>query len=50
MALVRRTILEEYPAKGRATQGVVSIKVTDRNGSVVGAIQAEDGDEFMMIH
>ncbi|MFC1503754.1 DNA topoisomerase (ATP-hydrolyzing) subunit A, partial [Pseudomonadota bacterium] len=45
----KRTSLEEYPAKSRATQGVVSIKVSDRNGKVVGAVQAEDGDEFMMI-
>ena len=45
----KRTGLAEYPAKSRATQGVVSIKVSERNGSVVGAVQAEDGDEFMMI-
>jgi DNA gyrase subunit A len=45
----KRTVLEEYPAKSRATQGVVSIKVSERNGSVVGAVQTEDGDEFMMI-
>lgn len=45
----KRTKLSEYPTKGRATQGVVSIKVSDRNGSVVGAVQTEDGDEFMMI-
>ncbi|GHA55949.1 DNA topoisomerase (ATP-hydrolyzing) subunit A [Photobacterium aphoticum] len=45
----KRTELTEYPAKSRATQGVVSIKVSERNGSVVGAIQVEDGDEFMMI-
>ncbi len=45
----KRTALGEYPAKSRATQGVVSIKVSERNGRVVGAVQAEDGDEFMMI-
>jgi DNA gyrase subunit A len=45
----KRTELAEYPTKGRATQGVVSIKVSDRNGPVVGAVQTEDGDEFMMI-
>jgi DNA gyrase subunit A len=45
----KRTSLEEYPSKSRATQGVVSIKVSERNGKVVGAIQTEDGDEFMMI-
>ena len=45
----KRTTLEEYPTKGRATQGVVSIKVSERNGPVVGAVQVEDGDEMMMI-
>jgi DNA gyrase subunit A len=45
----KRTSLAEYPEKGRATQGVVSIKVSERNGHVVGAIQAQEGDEFMMI-
>ncbi|MEZ9418490.1 DNA gyrase subunit A [Vibrio breoganii] len=45
----KRTIISEYPAKSRATQGVVSIKVSERNGSVVGAVQTEDGDEFMVI-
>ena len=45
----KRTELGEYPTKGRATQGVVSIKVSERNGRVVGAVQTSDGDEFMMI-
>ncbi|WP_194867228.1 DNA topoisomerase (ATP-hydrolyzing) subunit A [Pseudoalteromonas sp. PPB1] len=45
----KRTPLEEYPAKSRATQGVVSIKVTDRNGRVVGAVQVQDNDEIMLI-
>ncbi|CAM2836615.1 DNA gyrase subunit A [Vibrio rarus] len=45
----KRTVLSEYPAKSRATQGVVSIKVSERNGSVVGAVQTEEGDEFMVI-
>ncbi|MGF1767775.1 DNA topoisomerase (ATP-hydrolyzing) subunit A [Enterovibrio makurazakiensis] len=45
----KRTELGQYPAKSRATQGVVSIKVSERNGSVVGAVQVTEGDEFMMI-
>ncbi|MDC0612510.1 DNA topoisomerase (ATP-hydrolyzing) subunit A [Vibrio sp.] len=45
----KRTIISEYPEKGRATQGVVSIKVSERNGQVVGAVQTVEGDEFMMI-
>jgi DNA gyrase subunit A len=45
----KRTPLEDYPVKGRATQGVVSIKVSERNGNVVGAVQVQDNDEIMLI-
>jgi len=45
----KRTDLAEYPAKSRATKGVVSIKVSDRNGPVVGAVQVEEMDEIMLI-
>jgi DNA gyrase subunit A len=45
----KRTDLDEYPAKSRATKGVVSIKVSERNGKVVGAVQVEDLDEIMLI-
>ena len=45
----KRTALDEYPAKSRATKGVVSIKVSERNGPVVGAVQVEDQDEIMLI-
>lgn len=45
----KRTNVKEYPAKSRATQGVISIKVSERNGAVVGAIQVDEADQFMMI-
>jgi len=45
----KRTAVEEYPTKSRATKGVISIKVTDRNGPVVGAVQVDDADQIMMI-
>ena len=44
-----RTPLEDYPAKSRATQGVVSIKVSERNGKVVGAVQVDETNEIMLI-
>lgn len=43
------TLVSEYPAKSRATKGVVSIKVSDRNGLVVGAVQVCETDEMMLI-
>lgn len=45
----KRTEQSEYPTKSRATQGVISIKVSERNGNVVGAIQVEKTDQIMMI-
>lgn len=45
----KRTALTEYPEKSRATQGVVSIKVSERNGLVVGAVQVNALDEIMLI-
>jgi len=45
----KRTALAEYPEKSRATQGVVSIKVSERNGLVVGAVQVNLLDEIMLI-
>ncbi|MBL1377953.1 DNA topoisomerase (ATP-hydrolyzing) subunit A [Zobellella iuensis] len=45
----KRTALDEYPTKSRATLGVMSIKVSDRNGPVVGAIQVDENNEIMLI-
>ena len=45
----KRTALTEYPTKSRGTQGVISIKVDDRNGKVIDAIQVEDTDQIMLI-
>lgn len=45
----KRTALAEYPTKSRATLGVVSIKVSDRNGKVVGAVQVAEEHEIMLI-
>lgn len=45
----KRTALSEYPLKNRATLGVISIQVSERNGKVVGAIQVEETDEIMLI-
>lgn len=45
----KRTTTAEYPTKSRATQGVISIKVSSRNGQVVGAVQVESTDQIMII-
>ncbi|PWC18130.1 DNA topoisomerase (ATP-hydrolyzing) subunit A [Brenneria corticis] len=45
----KRTAVSEYPTKSRATKGVISIKVSERNGNVVGAVQVDTVDQIMMI-
>ncbi|PPI88878.1 DNA gyrase subunit A [Candidatus Pantoea edessiphila] len=45
----KRTANNEYPIKSRAIKGIISIKVTKRNGSVVGALQVVDNDQIMII-
>ena len=45
----KRTEIEEYRVTGRGGQGVISIQVTERNGSVVRALQVADSDEVMLI-
>lgn len=45
----KRTALDEYPTKSRNTKGVISIKVSERNGKVVAAAQVEENDQIMLI-
>jgi DNA gyrase subunit A len=45
----KRTKVDEFRKTSRGTQGVTSIKTSERNGNVVGAAQVVDGDEIMMI-
>ena len=44
----KRTAVAEYPTS-RVRRRVISIKVTERNGLVVGAVQVDDCDQIMMI-
>jgi DNA gyrase subunit A len=45
----KRTPLEEYPKKGRGTQGVLAIKTSVRNGELVGAVQLAETHEILLI-
>ncbi|RKS84636.1 DNA gyrase subunit A [Orbus hercynius] len=45
----KRTEQASYPTKSRATKGVISIKVSERNGLVVGAVQVDANDQIMLI-
>jgi DNA gyrase subunit A len=45
----KRTHMDEFPVKGRGTQGVIGMQTTRRNGGLIGAVQVFDGDEIMLI-
>jgi DNA gyrase subunit A len=45
----KRTPVDQYPLRGRAGQGVISIATSDRNGGQVGAILVQEDDEVMLI-
>ena len=46
----KRTEVSEYPCINRGGQGVIAIRVSDRNGKVISAIQVYPGDEIMLIN
>ncbi|MDG2078444.1 MAG: DNA gyrase subunit A [Pseudomonadales bacterium] len=45
----KRTHVDEFPVKGRGTQGVIGMQTSERNGTLVGAIQVDAGNEMMLI-
>ncbi len=45
----KRSELNEFPQKNRGGQGVIAIKVSGRNGSLIGADRVIKGDDLMLI-
>jgi DNA gyrase subunit A len=45
----KRTQLDEFPKKGRGTQGVIGIQCSERNGALVAAAQVTEAHELMLI-
>jgi len=45
----KRTPVEDFPVKGRGTQGVIGMQTSPRNGALVSAVQTFPGDEIMLI-
>ncbi len=45
----KRTAVSEFPRKGRASQGVISIRTEGRNGKLIGAARVRPGDEAMLM-
>lgn len=45
----KRTAVEEYPVQNRGGKGVLAIRTSERNGSVVGVLTVQDEDQVMLI-
>jgi DNA gyrase subunit A len=45
----KRTLIAEYPVKGRATKGVKTIQLTDRKGGLAGALIVREHQELVFI-
>ena len=45
----KRTAVEEYPVQNRGGKGVLAIRTSERNGSVVGVLTVHDDDQVMLI-
>jgi len=47
--LGKRTGFDEYRAQSRGGKGIITMRTTDRTGSVVGALTVRETDELMLI-
>jgi DNA gyrase subunit A len=45
----KRTAIEEYRVQARGGKGVITLKVTEKTGPVVGVAQVAEGDDVMLI-
>ncbi len=45
----KRTPIEEYPVQGRGGKGVITAKITERRGGLVGAVVVSPDDELFAI-
>ncbi len=45
----KRTAVKDYRLQGRGGSGTIAIKVTDKNGPVVGVMQVADTDDVMIV-
>ena len=45
----KRTDIEEYRIQSRGGKGVITLKVTEKTGAIVGVAQVSDGDDVMLV-
>jgi DNA gyrase subunit A len=44
----KRSLIDDYRVTGRACKGVINLKVTGKNGKVIGTINVVDGDQILV--
>jgi DNA gyrase subunit A len=45
----KRTAIEEYRVQTRGGKGVITLKVTEKTGAIVGVAQVSEGDDVMLV-
>lgn len=45
----KRTRVEDYRSQSRAGKGIITIKTTERNGSVIGVLQVHEDTEMLLL-
>lgn len=45
----KRTEMKDFAVQGRGGQGVIAMQINQRNGTMVGAVQVNHGEEIMLI-
>lgn len=45
----KRTLVSDFPAKGRGNKGVIAIKTGERNGKLIGAVPGDEENDVMLI-
>ncbi len=49
LGYAKRSDFADYRTRSRAGKGIINVKLTDKNGPVVGVISVCDGDEIMVV-
>ncbi len=45
----KRTLVSEYPPKGRGTKGVLTMKLTEKKGALAGALIVREHQDLLFI-
>ncbi len=49
LGFAKRSDFTEYRTQARGGKGIINVKITEKNGSVVGVMAVSDGDEIMAV-